>query len=248
MKKMNPLTKEDWSFGKIIARILIMPLALACAMLYIMFPIDVLTYALGFSDSLEMPVVAYLLSLPGLCTLPLILFAYLYIPYWRCSMDAVRGDISYRQLKTLLQNEEFFPTEIRGLYVSNHWLKADGVFIPKNFVLGSDADTTFLGGSDLSGRKYWIRLINGRAVRLSIVQHIGIDDIRGVLKSLMPHMVISQKNRDWWNLQKNGKRLRMEWKEYRKSDGDIWRLISSWSDFNGYYAELERQVKDEPVT
>ena len=244
MKKMNPLTKEDWSFGKIIARILIMPLALACAMLYIMFPIDVLTYALGFSDSLEMPVVAYLGSLLLLCTPMLMLFSYLYIPYWRCSMDAVRGDISHRQLKKLLQNEEFLPTEIRGLYVSNLWLKADGVFIPKNFVLGSNADTTFLGGSDLSGRKYWIRLINGRAVRLSIVQHIGIDDVRGVLKSLLPHMVISQKSRDWWNLQKNGKRLRTEWKEYRKSGGDIWRLISSWTDFKGYYTELERQVKD----
>jgi len=241
---MNPLAREDWSGGKILARILIMPLALACAMIYIMFPIDVLSYALGFSDSLQMPLVAYLLVLPGLCTVPLILFAHLYIPYWRFSMDAVRGDIPHRQLKKLLQNEEFFPTEIREVYASDLWLKADGAFIPKNIILGVDIDSTFFSLSDLYGKRFWIRLINGRTIRVNIVQHISIEDICGALKSLLPHIIVSKKIKDWWYRQKNGKRLRLEWKEYRKSGGDICRLIASWSDFKGYYAGLDQLLSD----
>jgi len=246
MRRRNPLTKEDWSIGKIIVRILIMPFVLVSIMMYIMFPIEVISYLLGYSDSLSMPFFVYLINLSTFFTIPLLVFAHFYIPYWRSSMAAVRGNLSHRQLKEILQDVEFSQTGIRGFYVSDLWINANGVFIPRYFILGVDIDATIFNHTNLHGKNYWIRLINGRSVRQDIGQRISLEDIYNELEMQLPHVIISPVIKEWWFHHKNGKRLRQEWKAYSKSDGDVSRVIAAWSDFKGYYTELE-QYKNEKI-
>ena len=89
--------------------------------------------------------------------------------YYRC-MDAVRGYISYEELKRLLKGEEFHKlkltdgTETEDVYESEHFLYAAKVYVPKGLVIGiTDSSGSIFGSYDDPVN---LALYNGREVTI----------------------------------------------------------------------------------
>ena len=87
--------------------------------------------------------------------------------YYRC-MDAVRGYISYGELKRLLKGEEFHKlkltdgTETEDVYESEHFLYAAKVYVPKELVMGVIDSSA--AGFDSFDEPVKLALNNGRKV------------------------------------------------------------------------------------
>ena len=101
---------------------------------------------------------------------PTIFSVRLLVPnYYRC-MDAVRGYISYEELKRLLKGEEFHKlkltdgTETEDVYESEHFLYAAKVYVPKGLVMGViDSSAAAFGSYDDPVK---LALYNGRAITI----------------------------------------------------------------------------------
>lgn len=115
--------------------------------------------------------------------------------YFKC-MAAVRGHMTFDELKRLVEREVFIQIElprenrygVPKLYVSDEWFQLNGIFIPIEWIRYIEYD--FFKSKTLGATEVFLMLKNGKIIEVGKFQSEYLDDILDTFSQKLPRKEI----------------------------------------------------------
>lgn len=227
-KRRNPLSKQDYTVLKILRRIVLAVFLLYDILAICMLIVEIVLHISGKLDTKYPP--PLWLDFLGLIVLIFLcwIFSWAFWPRHWDSMQGMKGTVPYKQLKQLLADQEFAPTKLSSLSQSEHWLKVQGSFVPKNFVMGVFAYASQSHGA--SNYHIMLVLLNGNKVRYTVGYQKKIDPAVNELKLLLPNTDTSCLIENWIYSKGMTKKLKADFIAYIQ-EHPLEPLVDTWSDY-----------------
>ena len=238
--RKNPLTVEHNCHGKLFFRWVLIILYILCFRIFFRIIPDIINYNNISSDERQGVISNLIIFL----LISLFMFGRLLNKSARNSMIVMKHICSYDEVYEMVENQVFVEVKNIGyekMYESELWLKIDGVFVPKNFIVSAYYDQNMR-------RNYTTRivLINGREVYYRV--GIKLEEVRNTfikLYEMIPYGDFHHES-NWEGDNRAGgkvkKTIKERYEKYLSEGHTIQELVNNYVEFTqGILIKIDKE-------